>query len=53
MIASSASSISADGQLIVFAGRADNLVPNDLDGSPDAFVYNRSTGVVTAGSVSQ
>ncbi len=51
MLASSAPSISADGQLVAFASSADNLVPNDLDGSPDAFVYNRSTGLVTVVSV--
>ena len=49
--ASSAPSISADGQLVAFASSADNLVPNDLDGSPDAFVFNRSTGAVTVVSV--
>jgi RHS repeat-associated protein len=51
MLASSAPSISADGQLVAFASNADNLVPNDLDGSPDAFVFDRSTGVVRVVSV--
>ena len=51
MLASSAPTISADGELVAFESLADNLVPNDTDGSMDAFVYNRSTGVVTLVSV--
>ncbi|MDB5307932.1 MAG: repeat-associated core domain protein [Gemmataceae bacterium] len=51
MLASSAPSISADGQLVAFASDADNLVPNDTNGQPDAFVYDRGTGVVTLVSV--
>ena len=51
MLASSAPSISADGQLVAFASSADNLVPNDADNAPDAFVYNRGTGTVTLVSV--
>src|SRR5262245_14091923 len=49
--ASTQPSISADGQLIAFVSSADNLVPNDTNGQPDAFVYNRSTGAVTLVSV--
>ncbi|MDB5385913.1 MAG: hypothetical protein JWM11_1559 [Planctomycetaceae bacterium] len=48
---SSAPSISADGQLIAFQSKADNLVPNDTDGQSDAFVFNRTTGIVTLISV--
>jgi Tol biopolymer transport system component len=49
--ASTQPSISADGQLIAFESRADNLVPNDSNGHPDAFVYSRATGAVTLVSV--
>jgi YD repeat-containing protein len=49
--ASSSPSVSADGQLIAFTSKADNLVPNDMDNLPDAFVYNCSTGTVTLVSV--
>jgi hypothetical protein len=48
---SSHPSISADGQLIAFVSSADNLVPNDNNGLPDAFVYDRSTGMVSLVSV--
>src|SRR5207248_260253 len=44
-------SISADGQLVAFVSNADNLVPNDTNGLPDAFVYNRTTGTVTLVSI--
>lgn len=50
-------SISADGQLVVFASHADNLVPNDnfaqinADNSLDAFVYNRATDSVSLVSI--
>jgi hypothetical protein len=44
-------SVSSDGQLIAFASQADDLVPNDTNGQPDAFVYNRTTGTVTLVSV--
>src|SRR5947209_8706701 len=49
--ASSAPSISIDGQLVAFASDADNLAPNDTDNAPDAFVYDRGTGTVTLVSV--
>jgi RHS repeat-associated protein len=49
--ASSHPSISADGQLVAFTSTADNLVPNDTDHLPDAFVHNRSTGTTTLVSV--
>ena len=51
MLASSAPSISADGQLVAFASSADNLVPNDSDNVADAFVYSRATGAVSLVSV--
>lgn len=41
---SGTSSISADGHLIAFVSSADNLVPNDINGLPDAFVRNQITG---------
>ena len=43
--------VPADGQLVAFVSDADDLVPNDTNGQPDAFVYNRSTGAVTLVSV--
>ena len=50
-LASSSPSISTDGQLVAFTSNAENLVPNDTDDAPDAFVYNTSTGTVTLVSV--
>ena len=50
-LASSSPSISADGQLVSFWSNAENLVPNDADNAPDAFVYSRSAGTVTLVSV--
>src|SRR5438477_1968387 len=44
-------SISADGQLVVFGSEADDLVPNDTNGRPDVFVYDRSAGTVRCVSV--
>lgn len=49
--ASSVPSISADGQLVAFVSNADDLVPNDGNGKPDAFVFDRGSGVVTLVSV--
>jgi len=43
--------MSADGQLIVFQSKADNLVPNDTNGQSDVFVYNRASNSVTLASV--
>ena len=37
--------------MIAFVSNAENLVPNDADNAPDAFVYNRGTGTVTLVSV--
>lgn len=36
--------ISADGNLIVFESDADNLVPNDNNGTTDVFVHDRKRG---------
>jgi len=44
--------ISADGQIVVFASGASNLVPNDTEGEKDIFVHNRVTGETTRVSVS-
>lgn len=41
---SSASTISADGRLVVFTSRASNLVAGDTNGASDVFVRNRATG---------
>ena len=44
---STCSSISADGRFVAFESYADNLVPGDTNGNPDAFVYDRQTGQTT------
>jgi len=44
-------SISADGRYVAFASAASNLVPNDLLGAPDVFVYDRQTKSTTRVSV--
>jgi RHS repeat-associated protein len=46
-----APAVSADGQLVAFVSNSDDLVPNDTDGTPDAFVFDRGTGTVTLVSV--
>lgn len=38
--------ISANGELIVFASAATNLVPNDVENNDDVFVLNLTTGVI-------
>ncbi len=48
--ASSLSSISADGRFVGFESSASNLVPNDANGSFDAFVKDLRTGTVTLAS---
>ena len=45
-------SISADGDRVAFASRADNLVPGDQNGAFDVFVKMLSTGKVVRASVS-
>jgi hypothetical protein len=37
---------SADGSMVIVNSYADNLVPNDTNDLPDAFVWNRKTGAV-------
>ena len=44
-------SISADGRYVAFASAASNLVPNDLLGAPDVFVYDRQTSSTNRVSV--
>jgi Tol biopolymer transport system component len=43
--------ISGDGQVVVFASEATNLVANDTNGTWDTFVHDRSTGVTERVSV--
>lgn len=45
--ASSAPSMSADGQRIVFVSAANNLVPGDTNGAEDVFLYDRGPGRVS------
>ncbi len=37
--------ISEDGRFVVFVSEADNLVPNDNNGTWDVFVYERGVGI--------
>lgn len=39
-------SITADGTLVAFCSRAKNLVPDDLNGREDVFLYNITTSLV-------
>ena len=43
--------MSADGNLIVFTSQASNLVPGDMNGSSDVFLYNRTLDTTTRISV--
>jgi Tol biopolymer transport system component len=45
-------SMSADGRFIAFSSNASNLVANDNNGTTDAFVVDRITGVIERVSVS-
>jgi Tol biopolymer transport system component len=45
------SSISRDGRLVVFQSRASSLVANDTNGTSDAFVHDRATGITQRVSV--
>jgi hypothetical protein len=49
---SEASSISASGTMVAFRSFASNLVPDDTNGLPDAFVRDLSTGVTERVNVS-
>lgn len=42
---------SADGRLVAFMSDADNLIPDDTNGSSDVFVHDRQTGATTRVSV--
>jgi Tol biopolymer transport system component len=48
---SSASSISKDGNLVVFTSNSADLVPGDTNGTNDVFVKNQKTGEITRVSV--
>lgn len=48
---SSHPSMSSDGQLVVFSSTADDLVPNDTNGLPDAFLFDRVSGGISLISV--
>ncbi len=39
--------ISADGRFVSYRSAATNLVPNDINGLPDIFLYDRHTGMNT------
>ena len=45
------SSLSADGRYVAFVSAASNLVPEDTNGKPDAFVHDRQTGATERVSV--
>jgi Tol biopolymer transport system component len=45
-------SISADGRYVVFVSSANNLIPGDTNGLPDAFVHDMQTGITTRVGVS-
>jgi hypothetical protein len=44
-------SISADGRHVAFASSASNLIPGDTNGTEDAFVHDRQTGVTERVSI--
>jgi hypothetical protein len=44
--------ISGSGRFVLFTSYADNLVPGDTNGTFDAFVHDRATGVTERASVS-
>jgi WD40-like Beta Propeller Repeat len=48
---SSGSSISADGRFVAFTSWASNLVTGDTNGTSDAFLHDRSTGVTRRVSI--
>jgi len=39
-------SISADGRFVVFSSRANNLLPGDINGQDDVFVYDQTTSTL-------
>lgn len=48
---STACSLSADGQIVVFESEAPNLVAGDTNGDSDVFVHDRATGLTVRVSV--
>lgn len=48
---STSPALSADGGIVAFESRADDLVPGDTNGQPDIFVKDLSTGAVTLASL--
>ena len=46
------SSVSADGQFVIFASHASNLVPGDTNGQGDVYTHDRVTGLTELVSVS-
>lgn len=47
---SASPALSADGTIVAFESRADDLVPGDTNGQPDIFVKDLATGAVTLAS---
>ncbi|KAA0583491.1 calcium-binding protein [Azospirillum sp. B21] len=48
---STSPALSADGRIVAFESRADDLVPGDTNGQGDIFVKDLSTGAVTLASL--
>lgn len=48
---SASPALSADGTIVAFESRADDLVPGDTNGLPDIFVKDLATGAVTLASL--
>jgi hypothetical protein len=44
---SDSADISSDGRFVAYRSAADNLVPNDTNGVPDIFLYDRLGGITT------
>ena len=51
--ASDSPAISADGRFVAYRSAASNLVPNDANGVPDVFLWDRITGATLLLSVSR
>ena len=43
--------LSGDGRLVAFASEAEDLVPNDTNGTADVYVFDRYTGTLSVASV--
>jgi hypothetical protein len=50
---SDSSAISADGRFVAYRSAATNIVPNDLNGVRDIFVWDRTSGATTLLSISR